>query len=259
MEFLKKHYEKIALAVVLLGVAVAAFLLTIEVSNVKQSLADQLQQRARKKGKELKVVDLSTNELALKRAAEGITLELDGAHNTFNPGTWEKSGDSYRRKAGRGIMDLLEYTRAVPLNLVVSFSGVAGLADAPRYQFSVVREFEKVPAKQRPSMASLTAGTKNDLFVLREVKGPPDNPTELVCELLETGERFVVKKDAPYHKTVSYAANLKYEGRELNNKRADDSLNLGGVSYKIVAIAKDELVVSPPNQTRIILKLNPAR
>lgn len=259
MDFLKKHYEKIALAVVLLGVAVAAFLLTIEVGNIRQSLADQLQQRARKKGKELKLVDLTTNELALRRAAGGITLELDGPHNTFNPGTWEKSGDSYRRKAGRGILDLLEYSRAVPLSLVVSFSGVAGLADAPRYQFSVAREYEKLPAKQRPVVASLSPGTKNDLFVLREVKGPPDNPTELVCELLETGERFVVKKDAPYRRTVSYAASLKYEGREFSNKRAEESINAGGVTYKIVAIAKDELVVSPPNQTRLILKLNSAR
>ena len=40
MDFLKKHYEKLVLSVVLLAVAVAAFLLTVQVGNVKQTLAD---------------------------------------------------------------------------------------------------------------------------------------------------------------------------------------------------------------------------
>lgn len=50
MDFLKKHYEKLVLSIVLLAVAVAAFLLTVEVGNVKQTLADQLQQKIVKKG-----------------------------------------------------------------------------------------------------------------------------------------------------------------------------------------------------------------
>ena len=43
MEFLKKHYEKIILSVVLLGLAVAAFMLTVQVQNVTRSIEEQSQ------------------------------------------------------------------------------------------------------------------------------------------------------------------------------------------------------------------------
>ena len=41
MDFLKKHYEKIVLSVVLLAVAVAAFLLLVDVNQVKDTLEKQ--------------------------------------------------------------------------------------------------------------------------------------------------------------------------------------------------------------------------
>lgn len=260
MDFLKKHYEKLVLSVVLLAVAVAAFLLTVEVGNVKQTLADQLQQKIVKKGAPLPPLNLSTNEAIAARASTTLKVVLDGDHNTFNPGAWEKAGEGLRRKPGKAGLAGLSIARIIPLNLVIAFTGVAGVEDNPRYQLSLTREYEKLPAKRRPSMFSLNVGEKDkdSIIQLIEVRGPKADPTELVYELIETRERFVLTKDKVFRKTFGYAADLRSEGKEFPGKRVDDPLVLSGVTYKIVAIGKDELVVSAPNQVRTTIAAVPA-
>lgn len=258
MDFLKKHYEKLVLSVVLLAVAVAAFLLTVEVGNVKQTLADQLQQKIVSKGAPLPPLNLSTNEAVAARASTQLKVVLDGEHNTFNPGAWERSGEGLRRKPGKAGLAGLTIARVIPLNLVIAFTGVAGTEEAPRYQMSVTREFEKLPAKRRPTITSLNAGAKDALVQILEVKGSKMDPTEIICELVETRERFVLSKEKVFRKTFSYAADLRSEGKEFPGKRVDDPLVLSGVTYKIVAIGKDELVVSAPNQVRTTIAAVPA-
>jgi hypothetical protein len=250
MDFLKKHYEKLVLSVVLLAVAVAAFLLTVEVGNVKQTLAEQLEQKIIRKGAPLPPLNLTTNEAAASRASASVKVVLDGEHNTFNPGAWEKSNEGLRRKPGKAGLAGLTIARVIPLNLVIGFTGVAGTEEAPRYQLSVAREFEKLPAKRRATITSLNAGAKDSLLQIIDVKGPKMDPTEILCELMETRERFVLTKEKTFRKTYAYAADLRSEGKEFPGKRVDDPLVLSGVTYKIVAIGKDELVVSAPNQVR---------
>lgn len=254
MDFLKKHYEKVVLSVVLLGVAAAALYLTLEVGRVQTNLDNQLQNIAATRPKEFKPTDLTNVTSVLMRRGEGLRVELDGPHNTFNPGTWDLENNQPRRKAGRGWVDMMEVEAIRPLNLMVEFSGVAGLADSPRYQFTVTREFESQPMKRRPTMTSLTPGTKNDLFILREVKGPRENPTEFVCELVDEQKTFTVTPTEPFIQTMGYAADLRYDGREQREKRVDDTLNLSGANYKIVAISRDEIVFSAPNQVRTTIR-----
>ncbi len=259
MDFIKKHYEKLVLSVVLLAVAVAAFLLVVEVGNVKQMLADQLQQRTTTKGAPLKPVDLSTNQAVVNRLAARIQFSLDGDHNTFNPGTWDKSGDGLRRKPGRAGLAGLTITRVTPLNLVIAYKGVAGTEEEPRYQFSMTKEYEKQPSQRRLQTFSLTQGAKDRGIQLIEVRGPRSAPTELVCELIDSRERFVVGPDKDFKKAFGHSADLRSEGRDFPAKRVDDSLVLAGVTYKIVAIGKDELVVSAPNQVRTTIAASPAQ
>jgi hypothetical protein len=259
MDFIKKHYEKLVLSVVLLAVAVAAFLLVVEVGNVKQLLADQLQQRTTTKGAPLKPVDLSTNQAVVNRLSAKVQFSLDGDHNTFNPGTWDKSGDGFRRKPGRAGLAGLTITRVTPLNMVISFKGVAGTADEPRYQLSMTKEYEKQPGQRRLQTFSLTPGAKERGIQLIEVRGPKGDPTELVCELIDGRERFAISGDKEFKKAFGYSADLRSEGRDFPARRVDDSLVLAGVTYKIVAIGKDELVVSAPNQVRTTIAAVPAQ
>ncbi len=259
MDFLKKHYEKLVLSVVLLAVAVAAFLLTVQVGNVKQILADQLQQKIVRKGAILPPLNLSTNEAAAAHAAGKLRVVLDGVHNTFNPGSWEKTQDGLRRKPGKSGVAGLTISRIIPLNLVLAFRDVAGVAENPRYQIAVTREFERIPSKRRPLITSLTAGAKDSTLHLVEVKGPKENPSELVGELAETRERFTLTREKDFRKPLGYAADLRSEGKDFLAKRVDDPLTLSGVTYKIVAIGKDEIVVSAPNQVRTTIAAIPAQ
>ncbi len=250
MDFIKKHYEKVILSVVLLAVAVVVFLLTVEVGAVKDELAEQLIQKTVKKGASIAALDLSTQKMVVVRSSQPLKVVLDGPHNTFNPGTWEKAGDAMRRKQGKAGLAGLSILRIIPLNLVITYRGPVGVADNPRYQFAVAREFEKAPAKRQPVITSLNVGTKNNVLSLIEVRGPKEDPTELVCELVETRERFILSRAKDFRKPVGYAADLKGDGRDYLARRVEDILQLGGTTYKIVAIAKDELVVSAPNQVR---------
>lgn len=261
MQFLKKHYEKIVLGVVLLGVAATSLLLTMRAGDERQKLAEQLQQKVGGKQKPLKPVELAGSMVSLERLSKASVVTLSGEHKSFNPGTWIRKADAtiapVGDKGGRGA-EGLKLTATHPLNLSVTYASIAGTGEPYRYQFVVAGDYEKQPAKRRPKTISLTEGTKNDLFVLREVRGPKDNPTEVVIEVLSGNERVTLTKDKAYTKGMDFAADLRYEAENKNftAKRADESLMLSGVAYKIVAIQKDELVVSAPNQVRTTIKLS---
>ena len=196
------------------------------------------------------VLNLETQKLVVARSSHPIAVVLDGPHNTFNPGTWEKAGDVIRRKQGKAGLAGLSVARIIPLNLVIAYRGPVGVAENPRYQFAIAREFEKAPTKRQPVITSLNVGAKDAVFGLVEARGPKEDPTELVCELVETRERFVLSRIKDFRKPVAYAADLRGDGKDYLARRVEDSLQLGGTTYKIVAIAKDELVVSAPNQVR---------
>ena len=261
MQFLKKlkaHYDKIVLGVVLLAVAVMALFLTQAASSERSKLDEQLNKRVTGKQGEAKAVDLAAGSASLERLSQPAAVQLAGEHKTFNPLTWVyKSDGTITPGSGSGTRGLV-LTATQPLNLSIQFSMVAGTTEPYRYQFSVTRDYERKVDKRRPTVVSLTEGTKNDLFVLREVHGPKDNPTDVVIELLEGGEIITLPKEKVYTKGLSFAADLTYpiENRNWSHKRVDESFVLSGVSYKIVAIAKDEIVVSAPNRVRTTIKLS---
>ena len=264
MQFLKKlkaHYDKIVLGVVLLAVAVMALFLTQAASSERGKLDEQLNKRVTGKQGEAKAVDLAAGTASLERLSQPAAIQLAGEHKTFNPITWVYKSDGTITPAGdrpgsgtRGLV----LTATQPLNLSIQFSMVAGTTEPYRYQFSVTRDYERKADKRRPTVVSLTEGTKNDLFVLREVHGPKDNPTEVVIELLEGGEVVTLPKEKVFTKGLSFAADLTYpiENRTWSHKRVDEAFVLSSVSYKIVAIAKDEIVVSAPNRVRTTIKLS---
>lgn len=259
MDFLKKHYEKLILSVVLLVVAVTAFWLTQKVESVRTTLEEQLKLTVGSKKKVLKPVDLTNDLAALKRVSEPFQLELSGSHNVFNPIRWIRGSDgtSIKPDPRRDLANSLKFVTATPLNLTLVYLGPTGTGDPFRYQFSVTRDFEKKVANRRPITVSLTEGTKNEWFHLREVHGPKDTATEVVIELIEGGELITLTKDKPVHRARGFQADLRFEAKDFAARRVDDALNLSGSQYKIVAIGKDELVVSAPNGTRTTVKLSP--
>jgi hypothetical protein len=258
MDFIKKHYEKLVLGVVLLAVAGVAISLVLAVSQVKADLETALAQAAGAKQKSLQPVNLVTNEMELARVVKHMPVVLgDPDHYTFNPVTWARAANG-RIEPTRGRADMgaagLAYVESHDLYLEIGFSAVAGTPETPRYQFSIRRDYEKTPKLRTPIVESVAVGaeSKDQIFKLLEIKGPKEDPTDFICELVSTREQFTISKTKTFRKTQGYSADLRYEANKqsFNTKRVGDSLNLSGAVYKIVAIEKDELVVSAPNSVR---------
>lgn len=247
MDFLKRHYEKIILSLVLLCLAVAAAWLPIKIRQEKEDLQKTIFNLP--KPKELKAVDLSTNETALKRLQNPPTVELAGAHNLFNPVTWKVKPDASFLKIVREGVDALIVTKLQPLHMELGFDRVA----ASGYWIGVKRLSVKKPS----IYAKVGEKKEKDLFALKEVKGPPEDPEELILELTETQEVISITKTKPFQKVEGYAADLRYPPDNLNfaNKKVNDVITFGGESYKIIAITENEVrvqAISTEKRTTIL-------
>lgn len=234
MEFLKKHYEKILLSVVLLCLAIAAAWLPTKIRKEKEDLQKTIFNLPQPKI--MTPVDLTTNEMALKRLQNPPTVELAGAHNFFNPVTWKVKPDgSYIKIVQEGV-DALTVTKMQPLYLELAFERVTGSG----YWIGTKRQSLKKPS------VYAKLNEKKELFTLKEVKGPPEDPTELVLELTEGQEMISISKDKPFRRVEAHAADLRYvpDNKNFPNQKVNDVLQIAGEAYKIIAITENEVRVS---------------
>ena len=254
MEFLKNNYEKVILSVVLLGLAVAAALLPIWVAGEKRALEEIDNQITQTERKDLKPINLSTNEIVLQRVVKATALRLSGEHNLFNPVPWQRMRDGHLIpiRTGREIgPSALAITKVIPLYLRIEYDGPAPSAESVQYRFRVTRETEKSPGKRVATHSAAPGVSKNQVFMLKEAK-PKDNPVEFTLELADTKEQVAVSKDKPYVSVAGFAVSLKYgpDNLTFSDKRVGDSLVFAGDTNKIVAITETNVTVAAASNTK---------
>jgi hypothetical protein len=254
MEFLKHNYEKVILSVVLLGLAVAAALLPVWIAREKRALEEIDAQITQTERKELKPINLTTNEITLQRVVKAVSLRLSGEHNVFNPVPWQRMRDGHLIpiRTGREIgPSALAITKVVPLYMRIEYDGLAPSADSVQFRFRVTRETEKSAGKRVATYSSAPGGSKNQIFMLRDAK-PKDNPIEFTLELSDTKEQVDVTKDKPYVTIAGYAVDLKYGPENLTfpGKRVGDPLVFAGDTNKIVAITETNVTVAAASNTK---------
>jgi|ERR1043166_5548488 hypothetical protein len=259
MEFLKKHYEKLILSIVLLGLAVAAALLPFALKKAQEDL--QATEQKLPTPKPVKPVNLSTNEQIIAKLKNPPPIELSGQHNLFNPVVWKQFPDGTLKKIPTSNpAELLQITSINPLRLIVAYDRATGSG----YYFSMIREawVPRSAAKARTSRylkknekAALMGldGKMVDIFVLVDVVGPADDPTEFVVELADTKELAHVTKEKFYSRVEGYAADLKYElaNRTFPDTRVGASLAFEGDTYNVIAILKNEVRVQAFSNQKI--------
>lgn len=258
MQFLKKHYEKIILSLVLLGLAAAAALMVVKVSQEGEKEAQRLQDEQKGKAKKFPPIDLTTNKVTLERLSKPRPVVLAGEHNLFNPVPWEKTPDGTIRKKRTGSegVGALVVTSIVPLNLIVTFDDVTGTNDNVKYLISVLRETDKAPHK---TTRQAIKGSKNNMFTVLDVKGETNAPSAIVLSLEGDKEPISVSREKPYTKVVGYAADVRYDPDLMVRKglKAKDVITFGGEIYNIVAITPTEVVVSAKsNSKQTAIKFN---
>jgi hypothetical protein len=260
MEFFKKHYEKIILSAVLAGLAAVVVIMLIRIESVKTFL-DEKRTAITQKEAAYRPISTVVFDEALARAKKPTTVILSGPHNTLNPVLWQIKPDGTRLKVVTGTEvgpGAAAVTSITPLHLIVALESISGGS----YNLAITREAAtNVMMRKTFKRYVSTNSPKTDFLMLKEVKGPAENPTEIICELTENKEDISLAKDKPFKRVDAYMADIKYdvEGRTFTKLRNGDLIGFGGDEY-VVEIHADEVILSAKSSTkRTVLKYTKAQ
>ncbi len=260
MDFLKKHYEKVVLGVVLVGLAVAVGFLPFLISGEREKREQRRIELQPANVKPLTNLDLTLSESVLKRVATPAVIDFSAPNKIFNPMPWQKSADDQLVPLTSVGLAAVTVSNVVPLYLRLSLDSVTASDTGARYVVGVQKEAAATPNLRGKKQTYVSLNSKNDTFALVEVKGKPEEPTQLILELNDTGERVAVSREQPYQRADGYMADFRYdpEKKVWLSRRVGASLMFGGEEYIIVAINPNEVVLSAKsNQKKWPIKLNP--
>ena len=256
MDFLKKHYEKALLGLVLLGLAVAVVFLLFKVGNDKQALEDKSGQLLTPKVPPLTNLDMSVPEQALKRLATPAVFDFGAPNRLLNPMPWQQTPDKRLIRSDKVGPTALVVTNITPLYLRLTLDSVTVSDSGPRYFIGIEKQAIK---SKKQAYCTLNPPSKNDTFTMLEVKGKADDPAQVkvVVQLNDTGERAVISTNQPFQRVEAYTADLRYPPENKPPwlaRRIGATLAFNGEEYKIVAINQNEVVLAAPNQKKWTIK-----
>jgi len=261
MEFLKNHYEKIVLSVVLLLMATAAALLVVQVRSVEEDLGAFRKIIVETGGQSVERPKSNPYTAILSNANPPV-VDLVQPHKVFNPERWLM--DTNRnlisgKDVGVAKLQLLEVQpMQLKLELVVS-----GSAERQSYLVNITREYAQKTIDQRPTKRSVTLNSTNYLdapskqrfIVARAIDGPPDNPT-VTLDYQEAGkdiQKITLTKDKPFSAVVEYGVKMFYPvekiafpnplRKDVVWERKDSPLVFAGDTNIIVEITVSNVVV----------------
>jgi hypothetical protein len=259
MEFLKKNYEKVLLGVVLAGLTLAVCALPF-IINAKRAALTEIRKTLTPHPAPLDPLVMTNEEAALQRAQSPVQLDYTTRHNLVNPVLWKKvNGQLIKEQTGKEEgPDALVVTAIRPLYLEISY----GTNSASGYLINIERQaMLRVDKRHTQNFVSMT--TKSELLTLRQIKGPPENPTELDLEWNETSEPVQITPTTPFRRVDGYEADLKYPLEASKNwvkqRVGSPAMNFFNGYYKIIAITESNVVVSAqPNEKRTTISFHPA-
>ena len=275
MDFVKKHYEKILLTVVLLGLVGALVFLPFLIAGDQQKVRDMTGVVLNPRVIPLPELDLTRQTNVVERLQSSYTLDFSATNRLFNPLKWQKKPDGslIPVKAGTIGPEAVVVTKTTPLYLNLTLDSVILAADSTatnstatnemtaRYEISVERQAAAYPTMRRKQQRYVSMDdSKKDVFTLVQVKGPPENPDNLVLKLADTGQTNNVSKDKPFRRVDGYTADLKYdlENRSWSGQRIGNHLRFAGDDYTVVDINSNEVVLSAQsNQKKWTLRYTP--
>ena len=269
MEYLKKHYEKIILSIVLLSLAAAAGYLIYSVTETRQELRLKEQKIIEGTPKKLKPLATERYQKLLELGKSVEQLDLSKNHHVFNPVTWirKPNGDIVKISSGNEIgLRAAVVTKISSLNLILDLE-VRGDATRPTYSIGVTREYALLPQNRKRLARTATVGNKVSLeptlsFVLKEIQGTyPDN--QLVVDLIagEETQSITLTKAKPFVKAMINTCDLRYPPDNVNyppGRREGDRITIAGEEVKIFSIKPNEVTLEVPStQNRTTLPYRP--
>jgi len=252
----RQHYEKLLLVLALILLAGAVFYLYTESQKEKEASEQAPGGVKSKNPKLLARVNLAPFVEVTSAATNAPILNWSGKHNTFNPVKWQqqRTGDEpIKVELGNEVgIESLQIVRVTPLNLTISFdrpaiSGTPPEINVTGYHTVVTNEAATLPKFRRVTQLAQTNATNTLIFLLKEVKGRAEEPTELIATLRDfNNESISFGPNKPYSRPVGYEAELKYPslGRTYPRLRKESAVDVDGEPYKVVDISPTRVVLS---------------
>ncbi len=263
MEFIRKHYEKILLCAVLLGLVGALVMMGFIIVADKERSEQIKTGLLGGKPQPLQPLDLTRQTQAIQRLQTPLALDFSTKNKLFNPVQWQmdvhgrlikNTGDNV---IGAGAVVV---TKITPLYLMVTLDSLETNVQPPGYFVTIENQAAAQPYARQAVRHYVSADDKKSPVVtLDHITGPADNPDQLFLKLSD-GLTVPVSKGKPFRRVEGYSADLKYdpEGLKWPNCREGTDLKFAGDDYNIVAIHQDEVILSAQsNQKRTTLRYAP--
>jgi hypothetical protein len=261
----KRHYEKVILALALIGLIGAVIYLNEMKSAENEKIEKYNQNIGKRKGKPVPSVDASALSLAMQHSTNPPALNFSPPHNLFNPVKWQKrlDGSLLKVETGREVgPQALEIVKIAPLHLTITLDQQSGSG----VNMSVTQEAHTNRFWRVKMQSFLTTNNASErihrsrVFTLRDLKVMPDGP---VADIeLADGTKATVTVNKPFSRVEGYKVDLSYppEKKNFPDRRVGDVLALAGEDYIIVAITPNEVVVSArSNDRRTTIRNNAAQ
>lgn len=246
MNFLKKHYEKILLSLVLLGLVGALGYMVVFIP--------QEQERDRKYGEvithppivALPSLEITEESNVVNRLQTPYQLDFDTGNKLFNPIEWQMKPDGTMVPFTALGPKAAVVANIEPLYFVLTLKSVETNEFGARYVISVERQNT---GHQETHYVSV--GDHNNVFMV-VTNGAPGNPDALILKLADSGDSVALSKGQPYKRADAYEADIKYdpENKSWTRCRVLRQLPFAGDVYTIVDINPREVVISAQSNQR---------
>lgn len=261
MDFLKKHYEKILLGVMLFGLIGVLVFMLFYIAKDKSDMENKGTGLISTRAKPLPELDTNAEAAAMLRLQTHYDLDFDSTNKLLNPMEWQKALDgSLIPTAKKTGPQMAVVSSIAPLDLIISFESAKTNELGAHYWIKVERQAAATLSKREPVRHYMSLGEKCPDFTLISEKGAADNPDSLLLKLADSGEEVSISKDKPYRKTDAYAADFSYppERKVFRGRRVGDRVSFGGVDYTVVEINPHELILmDQSNQKKTSLPIVP--
>jgi hypothetical protein len=250
MDFLKLHYEKLILSLVLVLLAAGAVMIPLQITSNRDLISKSLDSPRSRNIAEYEPADLRKLDDTLSDLEMDVVLDLSSAHHLINPVRWKAGADgTFYPETLLNPATAVQIVEVIPLYLKATFRSVSGAGTGRvKYEFMIAQQAHEKKNRRSDMRRSLEVNKSytDHPFILREARGPLDNPSELILVHADTAEQITVTPTRPYAKLGGYKVDLKVTQPTEVIKRnlfVGDSLRVGDVSYNIVAIGEDEVTV----------------
>lgn len=257
----RQHYEKLVLTIALLMLAGAILFLYQARVAEQEKIKDIPGNFKGRKVKPVRLADFEAAAFALKQTERPVAVTLASGHNLFNPVEWRLDRVAQTPTKIKSEMDVgphaMQIVAIKPLQLHIvygspSTSGEGAQLVVLGYQVYSTNETRPMRAVNPPRVVrafmALNETNRQAVFLLREVKGEPREPTELVGELKDFGgEKFTFAPGRPYSRVLAHEAELRYKPnpeKKYEHIRAGETVDIEGQIYKVVDITPDRVVLS---------------